>query len=116
MGKSCWILYDREDLKINTFFAGRLRDVGNALGLECEIVTSDSVDPYCAPDIVVARNRNPDMSVMLEDMGSVVYNRSSVSRVCNDKSATYRLASSLGIPYLPYSESAKDLPPGPHGL
>ena len=110
---TCWILYDRTDLEINCFFADRLASAGDSLGMDCTVVTTDSVDPYDAPDVVVARTRDHALTSLLEDCGSTVFNRPSVSRVCNDKAATYGLARMLGVPYLPYSLPGDPLPPGP---
>ena len=109
----CWILYDREDLETNRFFADRLCSSGKELGLNCSVVTTDEIDPYYAPDIVVSRIRDPDIVTSLEDNGSTVFNGSSVCRVCNDKSLTYGLARGLGIPFLPYSIPGGELPKGP---
>lgn len=111
--KDCWILYDREDLKVNRFFAERLKTCGEAAGLDCYIITTDSLDPECAPDIVISRTRDHVITSLLEDHGSTVYNRSSVSRICNDKAMTYSFAKGLGIPFLPYSQDHHVLPPGP---
>ena len=111
--RDCWILYDKGDLEVNRFFADRLRQCGEAAGLECSIVTTDEMDPEYAPDIVISRTRDHEATSLLEDYGSTVYNRSSVSRVCNDKSLTYSFARNLGIPFLPYSLDLRELPPGP---
>ena len=111
--RDCWILYDREDLEVNGFFAERLRQCGEAAGLECSIVTTEEMDPEYAPDIVISRTRDHEKPSLLEDYGSTVYNRSSVSRICNDKAMTYSFAKNLGIPFLPYSLDHHDLPPGP---
>ena len=111
--RNCWILYDKGDLEVNRFFADRLRQCGEAAGLECSIVTTDEMDPEYAPDIVISRTRDHEATSLLEDYGSTVYNRSSVSRVCNDKSLTYSFARNLGIPFLPYSLDLRELPPGP---
>ena len=110
---ACWILYDRKDLEVNSWFAERLRDSGNELGLECSIVTTDSVDYDNVPDVVVSRCRDSNLTSLLEDLGATVYNRSSVSRICNDKAMTYQFAESLNIPYLPYALPGSKLPPGP---
>ncbi len=107
----CWILYDEKDLEGNTFFAERLRDVGNQLGMDCSIVTS--FDPDDAPDVVVSRIRDSELTSLLEDYGSTVFNRSSVSRICNNKASTYSFVKALGIPTLPYSFPDGDLPDGP---
>lgn len=109
----CWILYDGCDLEANRFFAERLRDRGSELGLGCSIRTTDSVDPEDAPPIVIARTRDYELSGLLEDMGSTVYNRSSVSRICNDKAATLSMADRLGIPILPFSTSGTEGIEGP---
>ena len=111
--RDCWILYDKGDLEVNRFFADRLRQCGEAAGLECSIVTTEKMDPEYAPDIVISRTRDHEATSLLEDYGSTVYNRSSVSRVCNDKSLTYSFARNLGIPFLPYSLDLRELPPGP---
>ena len=78
----CWILYDPIDLEQNRFFAERLRSSGEELGLECDIVTSDNMILDDAPEIVVSRTRDPELVSQLEDYGSTVFNRSSVSRIC----------------------------------
>lgn len=109
----CWILYENSDLEDNRFFAERLMDSGNELGMDCSIVTVDELDPDDAPDIVISRIRDPDTVAHLEDLGSTVFNRSSVSRICNDKAATYSFVRSLGIPILPYSFPGQPLPRGP---
>ena len=109
----CWILYDRVDLEFNRFFADRLMESGNGLGLECSIVTTDCIDYDDAPEIVVSRIRDSDILSQLEDFGSTVYNRSSVCRICNDKAFTYSFVKSLEIPTLPFSFPGQALPPGP---
>ena len=109
----CWILYDREDLEGNRFFAERLMESGSGLGLECSIVTTDSMDYEDAPEVVVSRIRDSDVLSRLEDHGSTVYNSSSVCRICNDKAFTYSFVKGLGIPVLPYSFPGQDLPDGP---
>ena len=111
--RDCWILYDKGDLEVNRFFADRLRQCGEAAGLECSIVTTEEMDPEYTPDIIISRTRDHEATSLLEDYGSTVYNRSSVSRVCNDKSLTYSFARNLGIPFLPYSLDLRELPPGP---
>lgn len=111
--RDCWILYDRCDLEVNRFFAEKLKEYGEAAGMECSIVTTDSFDPEYAPDVVISRTRDHEITSLLEDYGSTVYNRSSVSRICNDKSMTYSFVKGLSIPYLPYSLDPEILPPGP---
>ena len=109
----CWILYDKEDLGGNRFFAERLMDSGNDLGFDCSIVTTDSMDYEDAPEVVVSRIRDSDILSQLEDYGSTVYNRSSVCRICNDKAFTYSFVRSLGIPTLPFSFPGQEMPAGP---
>ena len=86
---------------------------GNDLGMDCSIVTTDDLDFDDSPDIVVSRIRDSDVLSQLEDYGSTVFNRSSVCRICNNKSFTYSFVKSLGIPILPFSFPGQSLPSGP---
>ena len=108
----CWIIYDIEDVAKNGFFAERLRLSGESLGMDTSVVTTDSL-PEDVPDVVVSRQRNWTLSRRLESEGALVVNGSEVCRICNDKLETYRMAESLGIPYLRCSLPGDDLPPGP---
>ena len=109
----CWILYEKADLESNRFFAERLMESGNELGMECSIVTIEDADFDNVPDIVVSRIRDPDILADLEDRGATVYNSSSVCRICNDKALTYALVNDLGVPILRYSFPGEPLPDGP---
>jgi len=109
----CWILYEKEDLEQNRFFAERLRDSGKDLGFDAEIVTTDKMDFDDPADVVVSRIRDSETLSQLEDLGSTVYNRSSVCRICNDKSYTYSFVRSIGVPILPFSFPDQPLPEGP---
>ena len=111
MTMECWILYDRSDLDHNRFFAERLRENGERLGMRTRIVTSDSADG--TPDLVVSRTRDWHVTERLELLGARVFNDSRTSRVCNDKLETYRMAERLGIPFLPCSVPGEDVPEGP---
>ena len=108
----CWILYERDDLSKNRFFAGRLRACGESLGMETSVVTTDAM-PDMTPDVVVSRQRDWRLSAELESGGAMVVNPAEVCRVCNDKLETYMMAERLGIPFLPCSVPGEDLPDGP---
>jgi len=109
----CWILYDEADLEENMFFAESLESNGERLGFDCEIVTEDEIDVIDPADVVVSRTRNADLTFILEDNGATVFNRSSVSRICNDKAHTYAFVRNLGIPVLPFSLPGEPIPEGP---
>jgi len=109
----CWILYEKEDLEANRFFAERLSGSGRELGFDTEIVTVDRIDYDDPADVVVSRIRDSEILSQLEDCGSTVFNRSSVCRICNDKAYTYSFARSLGIPILPFSFPGQPLLDGP---
>ena len=111
MTMECWILYERADLEHNLFFAERLRDNGERLGMRTRVVTTDSMDG--CPDLVVSRARDWHISERLESLGARVFNDSRTCRVCNDKLETYMMAERLGIPFLPCSVPGEDLPDGP---
>ena len=109
----CWILYDAADLEENRFFADRLKKYADQAGFETEIVTTGNFDIYDPADVVISRARQCEFTFRLEDNGATVFNRSSVSRVCNDKAYTYSFVRSLGIPILPFSFPGDGMPPGP---
>lgn len=108
----CWILYDRDDLMINGFFAGRLLESASDLGMCTRIVTTDDI-PDGTPDAVINRSRDWRLAESFEEKGAVVFNGSEASRICNDKLETYRMADAVGVPHLPVSIPGEDLPPGP---
>ncbi len=109
---SCWIIYRPEDLPPNLFFASRLAEAGRALGMDVEVVTTDSV-PDGRPDVAVNRTRSFEVAAEMESRGALVTNPPEAARVCNDKLETYRLAESAGVPVLRYAEPGDPLPPGP---
>ena len=109
----CWILYDESDLEGNRFFADKLNIYAKKSGFDSEIVLTKDVDVYDPADIVISRTRDSDLTSELEDNGATVFNRSSVSRICNDKAYTYSFVKGLGIPILPYSLPGQEPPPGP---
>ncbi len=109
----CWILYEAADLEENRFFADRLKMYADRAGFETDIVTTGNFDIYDPADVVISRVRQCEFTFRLEDNGATVFNRSSVSRVCNDKAYTYSFVRSLGIPILPFSFPGDDMPPGP---
>jgi len=110
--RTCWILYDRSDLGINRFFAEKLREGLEGHGFDASVVTTDAL-PEGTPDAVVNRSRDWRLARDLESRGARVFNTSEVSRVCNDKLESYRLARKVGVPFLPISVPEEPLPPGP---
>ncbi len=109
---SCWILYDRRDLAFNGFFAGRLLEACTDLGMCTRIVTTDDI-PDHAPDALINRSRDAGIAERLESEGTRSFNSSLVTKVCNDKMATYRFADSISVPHMPASVPGEDAPPGP---
>lgn len=106
------MIYGRGDLERNRFFADRLVSCGRDLGMDARIVLADDPPPG-TPDCAVNRSRDFRVALRLEMRGCVVSNGSEVSRVCNDKWETYRLADSLRIPHMDTSLAGRRLPPGP---
>lgn len=109
---SCWVIYDGRDLEANRFFAESLRDHGRRLGMETEIAVAGDL-PDGVPDAAVNRSRDWRLAARLESEGCRVFNRSGVSKLCNDKTETYRFAESAGIPVMRWSLPGEEPPPGP---
>lgn len=80
--------------------------------METSVVLRGSL-PDGIPDCAVNRSRDADLAERLEAAGSIVVNGSRMTRVCNDKLLTYRLADDIGVPHLPVSVPGGPLPPGP---
>lgn len=97
--KKLWIVYDRDQYDINSWFANRLLELLSGT-FEAEIIMRESVaEPFEAPDVAVVRTIDPDFSERLEELGSIVINPARVSRLCNDKSLTYALAEKAEVAF-----------------
>ncbi len=79
------IVYDRESLKKNEFFATKLKSDLSSLGVAAEITTK--VD--FKPDFAVMRVYDERINAYLDGMNVPTFNSSKVAAICNDKWKTY---------------------------
>lgn len=102
--KTCWLLYDGQDLAVNRDYAALMQKTGQPYGLHIEAVTLQELTlgmnaagqptllrsgETIRPDAVLSRMRYDWVSEHLERMGIPVFNNSKVCRICNDKRRTH---------------------------
>ena len=123
-----WLIYREHDYLANKPFADRLVAAAArhglalhpvfhetlAYGVERGRLFAEAVQPQGAvsgPAFAIQRAVDPFLAQHLELMGARVYNRASVSGMCNDKAWTYQAVSGLGVPMLPTVFADRDALP-----
>lgn len=111
-----WLFYTPESASRNRAFIEFWMTAAAKRGVEMELHLTNEPLPAETPAFAVVRAMDPAFSLRLEQMGIPVFNSASVSEVCNDKWRTYRLASSLGVPFpkTVYVPDPAALPPAPY--
>lgn len=97
------IVYDEFSLQKNYFFANKLRQELNNLGVQTEIVNATqgfSLDEL-KPDFAVMRVYDEKINELLDGQKIRTFNNSFVAKVCNDKWKTFLLLSDNGIRVAP---------------
>lgn len=95
-----YIYYEEEDAIRNQWFIDELIKEGSANQLDVELCTDDAPLPDDV-QFVIYRGRDSGKSRKFESDGILVFNRSEVNRIANDKLQMYELATILGIPAIP---------------
>lgn len=110
-----WLVYRSADARANQVFVDRLIRAARNHGLELRLVMHETLlfgvadgILYAVPpeaegpvDFVIQRAVDPFLARHLEAMGIRVFNRASISAMCNDKAWSYQEVSRLGLPMLP---------------
>lgn len=111
-----WLLYTAEGAARNRTFIDFWKTAAASRGVKMEVHLTDGAFPAEKPDFAVVRAMDPALSLRLEQAGIPVFNPASVSACCNDKWKTYRLASTLGVPFpeTVYVEDPASIPPAPY--
>ena len=118
MDKTGWLLYESESAGINKWFIEKLQRECEPFGLALKLVYTDyASEAYSlnlngmadtllndmdAPAFIVNRSRNADIAYDFEKRGIRVFNPARVTEIANDKEKSYKVADTLGIPYMPY--------------
>lgn len=106
-----WLIYSKADYLKNTFFAEALMSYAKKEAINLILVFREELllgiensqlfvkGPHIKdlPQMVINRTRDSFLASHLEGMKIRVYNRSSVSRLCNHKAKTHQFASRLGL-------------------
>lgn len=113
-----WLVYDKSGANRNKEYIKMHYEEANKLGVEIllkyaeeltvgisqnELVLYEKgkrVESGCYPDFVICRTIQPELTQYLEMCKLKVFNNSFVSRVCNDKAATYAYLAGKNIPLI----------------
>ncbi len=99
-----WLLYRNEDIAKNRFFIEQLTSQLETHNLKVRLVPLESLNfridsaAIELPDFVINRSFSDGATEVLESLGIPCFNRSSISRIGNNKALTLALADRLGIP------------------
>lgn len=108
--KKVWLLYYRKYVEKNRYFINEIISEGHNCGLDIELITVEDVYDTVnerlffdikKPDAVISRIINPKLADYFEELGIRVFNRASVSRLCNNKAETIRRINAKNIIHIP---------------
>ena len=104
---NAFLIYDRERLARNRWFAQTLTEKFHERGWELELKLAEELDlkrglstRQKLPELVLMRCIRPDLSRWFEAQGVRVMNSAQVSEICNDKLRTIQHFGALGVPVL----------------
>lgn len=94
------LIYTRAEAERNRFLAEKYLTLFAEKGTELGLVFREEAEKIfvAPPEFCIMRTPDPTFSRRMEEAGIRVYNRASVSALCNDKKATTDAARALGIP------------------
>ena len=109
--KNGLLIYTTEDYNTNSEFAQRFVSLGENYGLNIKIVLENDLAYgikdgkffFCIkndenlPEFAINRTRNGFISQVFENLNVRVFNKSSITFLCNDKNQTYLKAQETGI-------------------
>ncbi len=113
MMKQGWLIYNKKDADENRSYIDWFLDEAHFIGLGLKLVLREDLvigitgnqqtillngEIAEKPDFAVVRTIEPLLSFHLETLGIMVFNTSSIARICNDKALTHHHINKLGIP------------------
>lgn len=108
-----WLIYYRDSAQYNQQYINLYVEEGAKLGITVRLILVEDLEfgvrnnhwfityqnrEVPKPDFAICRAIYPLLSRQLELMGIRVFNRASVSEICNDKARTYQYLAKTGIP------------------
>ncbi len=98
------LLYDREGIERNAWFAGELVRLARDHGMDLEVKVVEKHAAFSCPvlpDFAIVRVIAPQINAYFEEQGVPVFNNYQTSYYGNNKWRTYELAQSLHLPTMP---------------
>ncbi len=95
------IVYAKEDYKRNEWFARRMIEVGESLGMQLRVRLVEDGLAVDGETFAIVRTFNGEINARLEALGVKCYNDAQTAKIANDKWQTYLLAKELNIPVMP---------------
>ena len=100
--KKVWLLYYEKYVDKNRYFIEQMIAKGCDAGLDIKLVTVENIkNKKQKPDAVISRVINPALTGYLEESGIKVFNKASVSALCNNKAETIRRMHKEDIIHIP---------------
>ncbi|MDD3416488.1 MAG: ATP-grasp domain-containing protein [Lachnospiraceae bacterium] len=110
MGRTGYLLYERNVAEFRKEYIDLYRNHFRNLGIKIELVLLDEYQEALKreiPDFVIVRAIAPSVSEELEKRGILVFNSASISKICNDKAKTYQYIREHTL--LPFMQVYEDL-------
>ncbi|ARJ37834.1 hypothetical protein SporoP8_02380 [Sporosarcina ureae] len=92
------VYYNVKEVMRNQAFIDDLLKEAKYLDIELKLITDSPTEPL---DFILFRDRDPNLTLKLEQAGYRMFNRASVQKIANDKLRTFELATLLGISVVP---------------
>lgn len=108
-----WLIYNREDAEKNGSYISWMQEEAESLNANLRLLLKEHLsfgvrsgklfvdhdgEPIALPHFAIVRNIDELFSTQLENMGVRVYNNSFVSKIANNKAATYQYLAHHRIP------------------
>lgn len=98
-----WIIYSQKDIEKNKSFVEMFKEHFCKYQIEIELIILEEMSDfecYEMPDFAINRSRDYKIAEMLEQKDVRVFNRSSVTKIANDKAKTYEYLRDV-VPFMP---------------
>lgn len=98
-----WIIYSQKDIDKNKDFVNMFKKHFSKYKIEIKLIIVENlsdIKEYELPDFAINRSRDYKIAELLEKKGIRVFNNSKVTKISNDKAATYEYLKNT-VPFMP---------------